>query len=127
MRSVPIAYSFKGLLYLSLSGIIVSSIFALDGCRKDDAGLATKHVVWTERELFGLVGKTRDEIRSVLGTPNGFYTRNTEGRWHYSSILVDAEGAGPPKRVWVVVYFSKIGEQPATLVEIHEHLREESP
>ena len=77
--------------------------------------------VWTEREILALRGMTRDEIRSKLGTPNGFYTRNAEGRWHYSNVLVDAEGTGPPKKMWIVIYFSKLGEQRATLVELHEH------
>ncbi len=77
--------------------------------------------VWTQRELLALQGLTRDEIRAKLGSPNGFFTRNAEGRWHYSNLLVDDEGAGPPKKMWMVIYFSKFGEQRATLVELHDH------
>lgn len=83
---------------------------------------AEQHV-WTERDLLALKGLTRDEIRAKLGAPNGFFTRNAEGRWHYSNLLVDDEGAGPPKKMWMVIYFSQFGEQRATLVELHEHTR----
>jgi len=76
---------------------------------------------WSETELQSLQGKTRDEVQEVLGKPDGFYTRSAEGRWHYSDVLLDQAGAGPPRKVWVVVYFSQYGDQRVTLVEIHDH------
>ena len=68
-----------------------------------------------------LEGKTREEIRGMLGTPNGFYTRNAEGRWHYSDLFLDTGGNGPGRHVWVIIYFSQFGDKRATLVEIHDH------
>jgi hypothetical protein len=102
-------------------------LLGLAGCHVRSSSHPTPVKVWTERELQALVGKTREEVRAVLGTPNGFYTRSAEGRWHYSSIFVDAEGTGPARKVWVVIYFSKFGEQPATLVEIHDHVDQQEP
>lgn len=102
--------------------LVVSLLGFAASCSRHRA--APVRVVWTERDLMLMKGKTRDEVRETLGTPNGFYTRNAEGRWHYSNLLLDSEGAGPPRLVWVVIYFSQFGEQRATIVEIHEHAKD---
>ncbi|HTX99076.1 MAG TPA: hypothetical protein VMG09_03565 [Bacteroidota bacterium] len=99
--------------------LLVFAAAMIVSCKQEPAPVEKR--VWTERELVAMQGMTRDEIRAKLGTPNGFYTRSAEGRWHYSNVLVDDEGNGPPKRMWIVIYFSKFGEQRATLVELHEH------
>jgi hypothetical protein len=84
----------------------------------------TPKKTWTYRDIMAFQGKTMDEVKAELGTPNGFYTRSAEGRWHYSDVLMDTEGAGPPKRVWIVIYFSQFGDRKATIVEIHDHTDE---
>jgi len=76
--------------------------------------------IWSELELRSLEGKTRDEIRDVLGPPDGFYTIDSKGRWHYANILVSSEGAGEPRHVWLFIYFSRQGEQLATIVDIRD-------
>jgi hypothetical protein len=102
-------------LFISLLALILLSA----GC-----GSASHHKgqKWTVSELKGLQGKTRDEVREVLGTPNGFYTRSAEGRWHYSDLLLDPADGSDPRKVWIVIYFSQFGDQRATLVEIHDKL-----
>jgi len=102
------------LLCVSVAGI---------SCTQEPAPVERR--IWTKSEIAALQGMTREEIRSRLGTPNGFYTRNAEGRWHYSNVLIDSEGAGPAKKMWIVIYFSKFGEQRATLVELHEHAEQD--
>lgn len=100
-----------------LSVFLIAFLFLSGGCgspKQANGRVST-------RELKSLHGKTRDEVREVLGKPNGFYTRSAEGRWHYSDLLMDQAGAGEPRRVYVIVYFSQFGEHRATLVEIHDH------
>ena len=106
--------------------IILSLVLVLaPACRKADEQPPPSGRKWTEREIRTLQGKTREEVKDLLGRPDGFYTRSAEGRWHYSNILLDNEGAGPPRRVWVIVYFSQFGERRATIIEIHEHIEGE--
>jgi len=107
------------------AAFLLFSAFVLISCHQEPPPIERK--IWSEQELIALQGMTRDDIRSKLGTPNGFYTRNAEGRWHYSNVLVDNEGVGPPKKMWVVIYFSKFGDQRATLVELHEHADQSLP
>ena len=102
--------------YIILLFIALSVLFA--GCSSPKRPKGQK---WTETEIKSLQGKTRAEVQELLGKPNGFYTRSSEGRWHYSDVLLDQAGAGNPRRVWIVIYFSQYGEQRATRVEIHEH------
>ena len=97
---------------------LIALALLVGGCHSAKQAKGQK---WTESELMMLQGKTRDEVKEVLGKPDGFYTRSQEGRWHYSNILLDQEGAGSPKKVWVVIYFSQAGDQRATIVEIHDH------
>lgn len=106
--------------------IILSLVLVLaPACRKADEQPSPSERKWTEREIRTLQGKTMEEVKDLLGRPDGFYTRSAEGRWHYSNILLDSEGAGLPRRVWVIVYFSQFGQRRATLVEIHEHIEGE--
>ena len=96
------------------------------GACRDARPVDTHKKVWSELELRTLQGKNRDEIRDILGPPNGFYTTDAKGRWHYSDILVSTEGAGSPRHVWLLIYFSRQGEQRATIVDIldrNEELR----
>jgi hypothetical protein len=104
--------------------LIVIATLPGTSCHQEPAPVERR--VWTKSELLALQGLTRDEVRSKLGTPNGFYTRSAEGRWHYSNVLVDDEGVGPPKKMWIVIYFSKFGDQRATLVELHEHAEQDT-
>jgi len=105
--------------HIWLAAAMLCAVTLVASCQRKPEPVETH--VWTARELLALRGQTRDEVRSKLGSPNGFFTRNAEGRWHYSNLLVDEEGAGPPKKMWMVIYFSQFGEQRATLVELHEH------
>ena len=98
--------------------VLISLSLLAGGCKPSKQAHGQK---WTETELKSLQGKTRDEVQEILGKPNGFYTRNAEGRWHYSDLLLDQEGSGSPKKVWLVIYFSQFGDQRATHVEIHDH------
>ena len=92
--------------------------FVLSGCSHRTKDNAQK--VWTTVELKSLQGKTRDEVHDLLGTPNGMYTIDSKGRWHYSNILLSSEGAGKPRKVWVFLYFSQLGEQRVSAVDILE-------
>ncbi len=92
-------------------------MLAVGGC-KGERGTQVAGKIWSEIELRTLQGKSRDEIRDMLGKPDGFYTTDAKGRWHYSNIWVGSEGAGPPKHVWLLIYFSRQGEERATLVDI---------
>ncbi len=96
--------------------VIVALAFA--SC--SDRNKTSSDKVWTTIELKSLQGKTRDEIRDLLGAPNGIYTIDSKGRWHYSNILLSSEGAGKPKKVWVLLYFSQLGEQRVSAVDILE-------
>jgi len=74
--------------------------------------------LWSEAELKGLQGKTRDEIQDLLGKPKGLYTYDSKGRWHYPHVLLQPEGTGQPVPASVTVYFSQFGEHRVTIVEI---------
>ncbi|MBP1691998.1 MAG: hypothetical protein H6Q32_1350 [Bacteroidetes bacterium] len=74
--------------------------------------------VWTVAELKSLQGKTRDEVREILGPPTGLYTIDAKGRWHYPHMNVTDQESGEPWVATVKVYFSQLGEQRATIIEI---------
>jgi outer membrane protein assembly factor BamE (lipoprotein component of BamABCDE complex) len=80
--------------------------------------------VWTEPELRALQGKTRDEVRDILGDPRGLGTFDSKDRWHYSDIRISGEHSGSSEHVSVLVYFSKFGEHRATLVEVRHRIEE---
>lgn len=74
--------------------------------------------LWTEAELQGLRGKTRDEVREVLGDPTGLYTIDAKGRWHYPHMKIEETETRKRYEATVKIYFSQLGEQRATIIEI---------
>ena len=80
--------------------------------------------MWTEPELKSLQGKTRDEVRDLLGDPNGLYTFDSKDRWHFAHVLLQNDRPGSSERVSVLVYFSKFGEHRATIIEIRHRSEE---
>ena len=102
--------------------LVVLVLVLLSSCRKSWEVESQK--VWTIGELKGLQGKSRDEIREILGKPNGLYTYDSKGRWHYPNILVSSEGAGEPKRMTVMIYFSQLGEHRSTIIDVLERFEE---
>jgi outer membrane protein assembly factor BamE (lipoprotein component of BamABCDE complex) len=103
--------------------LLLLVVVAAPACKRPKS-VQTSEKVWTELEIRTLQGKSRDEIREILGPPNGFYTTDSKGRWHYSDILLSSEGAGKPRHVWVLIYFSRQGEQRATIVDILDRNQE---
>lgn len=97
---------------------LIISAFVLSGCTHKTDDKAAK--VWTTIELKSLQGKTRDEVRELLGPPDGIYTLDSKGRWHYSRILLSSEGVGKPKPVWLFIYFTQLGEQRVSSVDIND-------
>jgi len=87
------------------------------GC-KSSPDHRTEDRLWSEWELKGLQGKTREEVQDLLGKPKGLYTYDSKGRWHYPRVLLQGEGTGEPAPVSVTVYFSQFGEHRATIIEI---------
>lgn len=77
--------------------------------------------VYSEIELQNLRGKTRDEVAEIMGRPNGAYTREPQGRWHYSHVRVQSEGAGKPREIWMLIYFSQVGDQRSTVIDMFEY------
>ena len=57
-----------------------------------------------------------------MGKATGLYTIDAKGRWHYPSVLVQFEAEPQPRKMTVMVYFSKFGEQRCTMVDIMERL-----
>ena len=78
--------------------------------------------VWTVRELQGMKGKTRDEVRAEMGKATGLYTIDAKGRWHYASVPIKYESELEPRKMTVMVYFSKFGEHRCTMIEVLERL-----
>jgi outer membrane protein assembly factor BamE (lipoprotein component of BamABCDE complex) len=87
------------------------------GC-KSSPDQRTEDRLWSDGELKGLQGKTREEVQDLLGKPKGLYTYDSKGRWHYPRVLLQEEGTREPAPVSVTVYFSQFGEHRATIVEI---------
>jgi outer membrane protein assembly factor BamE (lipoprotein component of BamABCDE complex) len=103
----------KGMVILAVAGALL-----LGGCRSSVEN--GPEGVWSVADLHSLRGKTRDEVRERLGRPTGLYTIDSKGRWHYPHVQVLEEGSREPKRMTVMVYFSKFGEHRATIIEIRE-------
>jgi hypothetical protein len=74
--------------------------------------------VYTEAELKGLQGRTRDDVRAFLGDPKGLYTIDAKGRWHYPHLKVEVPENREQYEATVLIYFSQMGEQRVTIVEI---------
>ena len=101
-----------GFIRLFLTGIIALTLLS---CAKEEERKAR---VWTEFEIKSLRGKTRDEVRALLGKPSGFYTMEAKGRWHYPGMLIAREGTSIPDTKGVIVYFSELGDHRCTIVDI---------
>jgi len=102
--------------------LILVSLFLIPGCASQKDDKAAK--VWSAHELKGLQGKTREEIRELLGEPKGLYTYDSKDRWHYSKVFIDGDRPGEPEQVALLIYFSKFGEHRATIVEIRRNPEE---
>ena len=87
------------------------------GC-KSSPDHRTEDRLWSEWELKGLQGKTREEVQDLLGKPKGLYTYDSKGRWHYPRVLLQEEGARGSASVSVTVYFSQFGEHRVTIIDI---------
>lgn len=94
------------------------ALLALSAGCKNSPGHRVEDRTWSEAELTGLQGKTREEVQDLLGQPKGLYTYDSKGRWHYPRVLLHPEGAGESTPVSVTVYFSQFGEHRVTIVDI---------
>ena len=103
----------------SLVVLLTASGLLLSAC-KSTVETKGPEGVWSVADLLALRGKTREEVRERLGRPRGLYTIDSKGRWHYPNVLVREEGSREPKKMTVMVYFSKFGEHRATIIEIRE-------
>jgi hypothetical protein len=74
--------------------------------------------VYTVADLKALKGKTRDEVRERLGEPKGLYTIDAKGRWHYPHMKIEDTETRETYEATVLIYFSQLGEQRATIIEI---------
>ena len=98
---------------------LLAFMLAFPACgRKSDSAREKVHSML---ELQSLRGKTRDEITEIMGRPNGAYTREPQGRWHYSRVRVSSDGAGSPREIWMLIYFSQIGDQRSTVIDFFEY------
>ena len=102
-------------LSLFLTLLVLFALLA--GC-KSSPGHRVEGRVWSEGELKGLQGKTREEVQDVLGQPKGLYTYDSKGRWHYPRVLLQGEGTRESASVSVTVYFSQFGEHRVSIVDI---------
>ncbi len=74
--------------------------------------------VYTEAELNGLRGRTRDEVRDLLGEPRGLYTIDAKGRWHYPHMKIEDPETRQQFEATVLIYFSQLGEHRVTIIDI---------
>lgn len=97
--------------------LALAACLVLGAC-KESSWRPSSDTVWTEAELKALQGKTRDEIREVLGPPTGLYTIDAKGRWHYPHVKVEGDQPGETEEVTLKIYFSQFGEHRATIIDI---------
>jgi len=102
--------------------LVIALLIVVAGCSSQKKDTADR--VWTEPELKALQGKTRDEVREVLGEPRGLYTYDSKDRWHYSRVLIAGGQPGTTEEVSLLIYFSKFGEHRATIIEIRRRAEE---
>lgn len=95
--------------------LIVVLACELTSCKKEPE---QKPRSWTVNEIRSLRGKTKEEIRALLGKPTGLYTMEARGRWHYPGMLILREGTSLPDKKGVIIYFSQMGEHRCSIVEI---------
>lgn len=101
-----------GMIVLVLLGAVL-----LGACTEKSWRPANERI-YTEAELKGLRGKSRDDIREFLGAPTGLYTNDAKGRWHYPHMKIEDPETRTRYEATVKVYFSQLGEQRATIIEI---------
>ncbi len=89
----------------------------LTGC-KEKSWRPASDKVFTEAELQGLRGRTRDEVREYLGEPRGLYTIDAKGRWHYPHMRIEDPETRSQFEATVLIYFSQLGEHRVTIIEI---------
>lgn len=89
----------------------------LTGCTEKSWRPASDKV-FTEAELQGLRGRTRDEVREFLGEPRGLYTIDAKGRWHYPHMKISDPETRSQFEATVLIYFSQLGEHRVTIIEI---------
>jgi len=112
MRSI-LASGIRGLLLIGFCAGIVCG----PGCKKSwDSKESNRE--WSRAELRGLQGKTRDEVKELLGEPGGMYTFDSKNRWHFPHVLVKEEGEPQARRMSVLVYFSQFGDHRVPIVEV---------
>ncbi len=92
-------------------------LVALAGC-SESSWRPSSERVWAEAELKGLQGKTRDEVREILGSPTGLYTIDAKGRWHYAHMKLEGDRREKSEEVSVMIYFSQFGEHRVTIIDI---------
>jgi hypothetical protein len=109
--------SMRAILRHNASLALLVLLALCSGC-KGSPGHRAEDRVWSEAELTGLQGKTREEVQDLLGQPKGLYTHDSKGRWHYPRVLLESEGTREPAPVSVTVYFSQFGEHRVTIVDI---------
>jgi hypothetical protein len=110
----------RGTLILVLGLVLLLN----GGCKKTWEGKESQKE-WTRSELKALQGKTRDEVKELLGDPSGMYTFDSKGRWHFPHVLVREEGEPQPQRMSVLVYFSAFGDHRATIIEVLDRWEKE--
>ena len=91
--------------------------FLLGGC-SEKSWRPSSERVFTEAELKGLQGRTRDEVREFLGEPKGLYTTDAKGRWHYPHMKIEIPETRERYEATVLIYFSQQGEQRVTIIDI---------
>jgi hypothetical protein len=97
------------------TAVVSILLLCLAACTQGPEG---KSRIWTASEIQTLRGKSREDIRQLLGRPTGFYTIEAKGRWHYPDMLVATEPGKTPEKKSVIIYFSEIGDHRCTIVDI---------
>ena len=109
----------KGGRYRSLTVmVLLTLILSLStiSCRQNSDPQKPRKV-WTEAELNGLKGRTREEVRDALGEPSGLLTVDAKGRWEYPNLLISAGDGSPTHSSSLLIYFSEQGERRVTIVD----------
>jgi hypothetical protein len=120
-RSVIVAVALA--VGMTAVGLLAAGLLT-GGCKRTwDAKESDRE--WSRAELRGLQGKTREEVKDLLGEPGGMYTFDSKGRWHFPHVLVREEGEPQARRMSVLVYFSQFGEHRATIIEVLDRWEKE--
>jgi hypothetical protein len=104
-----------GAILLSLDVLVF--VLSCAGCSEKSWRPASDRT-YTEAEINGLRGRTRDEVREFLGEPRGLYTIDAKGRWHYPHMKIEDPETRAQFVATVLIYFSQLGEHRVTIIEI---------